>query len=349
MNHQRIVKLMSGQGSPLERAGLGALSVVYRGAVAGRNAMFETGVRSPRDLGRATISVGNLTTGGTGKTPMVIMLVERLIAMGRRPAILLRGYRGDEQRVYADYFENGSVPVCVEANPHRAAGAAAALERDATIDVFVLDDAFQHRQAKRDLDLVLIDATEPFGFGYVLPRGMLREPRENLKRADAVIVTHADLVSPEMLIDLDMEIATLLGKPPIAHAAHAWTGFCDEEGGAVAIDAFKDKRAHGVCGIGNPEAFFQTLVQHVAEPAYFTAKPDHHAYTLEELNDLFAAATEHELDAIITTEKDWVKWRELLPSLDVERPRIYRPTLAMKLIDGEAGVDALLASLNRGS
>lgn len=190
-----------GAGAKLTRVALTAMEPAYRAAVALRNVAFDRGWRTPRDLGRPTISVGNLTVGGTGKTPMVVALCRKLIAMGHLPGVLLRGYKSHGGRSdEADELQTtlGS-QVVVEADPDRVAAARRVLQKTPGTTVFVLDDGFQHRRAHRDLDIVLLDAARPFADGHVLPRGLLREPMQNLRRASAVIFTHADLALSEQL------------------------------------------------------------------------------------------------------------------------------------------------------
>ena len=186
MSYDQLLEIMSGQdrtlAGGLSRLGLSILEPVYRGIVGIRNRMFDSGLRKPKKLPRPVISVGNLTAGGTGKTPMVIELVKRLKINGVQPAVLLRGYRaGDSGSDEAAELQNelGS-QVAVAANPDRSAGAKLALESQPGTDVFVLDDGFQHRQVARELDIVLVDATQPWGFGHVLPRGLLRENKAGL-------------------------------------------------------------------------------------------------------------------------------------------------------------------------
>ncbi|MEZ6191533.1 MAG: tetraacyldisaccharide 4'-kinase [Phycisphaerales bacterium] len=232
MNHARLYDIMSGNApgpaAAATRLGLSALAPAYRLAVALRNKQFDAGLRKPAKLPRPVISVGNLTTGGTGKTPMVIELARRLLNQNHKPAILLRGYMKEGATASSDEAvelqrELGSA-VPVMPNPDRTEGARQVLEKHPEVTVFILDDGFQHRQVHRDLDLVLIDATRPFGFNHLLPRGLLREPARNLRRAHAVILTRCDLITPSELAALDRQIESLTGKPPTAHAATPWSG-----------------------------------------------------------------------------------------------------------------------------
>ena len=179
-----------------------------------RNARFDSGKLASRDLGARTISIGNITTGGTGKTPLVILTCQMLAARGKRVCVLTRGYgRKDAgtrvvvsngKRLMADPIAAGDEPVeiatrllgkaVVVADADRVAAAEWA-KGEFGVTTFVLDDGFQHRHAKRDVDIVCIDALEPFGRGKMLPFGRLREPLPNLKRADAVVITRANLVN----------------------------------------------------------------------------------------------------------------------------------------------------------
>ena len=218
-----IRSVMNGQrrsmGARAIRCGLAALAPVYGVGARGRNLIFDLGLRRPKRLDRPVISVGNLTVGGTGKTPMVLELVCRLKAMGQQPAVLMRGYgacsMGSDEATLLS--EQAAVPVVAQAD--RSAAGSALLAKQPQVSLFVLDDAFQHRQLHRDLNLLLIDATEPFGFRRLLPRGLLREPVRGARRADAVIVTHAEQVGAAQLTQLDQRIEKVAGMPPVAHAA----------------------------------------------------------------------------------------------------------------------------------
>lgn len=314
----------------------------YRGVIALRNAFYNRGVLPSHDLGRPTISVGNLTTGGTGKTPMVIDLVRRLIDQGAAPAVLLRGHKAgaqgsDEALLLAEEL-GPRVPV--EANPDRTEGARRALERRPDLNAFVLDDAFQHRRVRRDLDLVLLDALEPFGPGRMLPRGLLREPIANLARAGAAIITRADQVDASALKALDERVRALTGRPPLAHVTHRWIGFRDHLDQPHPAGALQRMTVMGVCGIGNPRGFAATLAHHTATPPPMQVFPDHHAYTPSQVEALLIQARAAGAAAVVTTEKDWVKWKAHMP----ERPAVgvFRPVLRLHYLDGETALDELL-------
>lgn len=351
LDHARFLRIVRGEDrSPagaLARAGLALAAGPYRAAVGARNFTFNRKLRRGVALGRPTISVGNLTAGGTGKTPMVVEVVTRLRRMGERPAVLLRGYGDDETHELQSLVNpRGDDVTPVEANPSRAAAAADVLAHHPGISAFVLDDAFQHRQVRRDLDLVLIDATDPFGGERLLPRGLLREPMVNLRRADAVIVTRSDQLEPEALAPLDARIESLTGHAPIAHAASAWSAWRGERD-EPPLDALRNSRVIAGCGIGNPGAFERQLREHVGEVVALEVRNDHHAWTGDELAALLARA--RACDAVVvTTEKDWVKWRPLLAQLEDDAPvAVYRPVLTTRFLDGAERFATLLSETMR--
>lgn len=345
---QRILDAITGDDtSPrgaITRAALCALTPGYRAGNALRSAGFTLGLKGTRPLGRPTVSVGNLTAGGTGKTPMVQHLVRQLAEAGHRPCVLLRGYMGGDE---ADEHRRALGEIAhVEPDPDRVGAAARVLEDQPETTCFVLDDGFQHRRARRELDLVLIDATNPWGYGRLLPRGLLREPKGALRRADAVIVSRADQVAPDPLKKLDAEIARITGRPPVAHAEHAWdglrTGRPNTPGEMQPLDTLRGQTVMGVVGIGNPAAFAQTLAQHAGTVVHCEQLPDHHRYTTTQLNNLIELAKTAGATALVTTEKDWVKWSLLLEDRPPDFP-IYRAALALRFRDGEDALHRLVA------
>jgi tetraacyldisaccharide 4'-kinase len=210
--------------SPLPRA-LRPVTVpasrIYGMIVAARNRRFDRGQGVQR-IDRPVISIGNLTTGGTGKTPIVTWFAREMLAAGHHPAIAMRGYNArpgqlsDEQAEYGELLPD--VPVV--ANPDRVTALREFLPQHPEVDCVLLDDGFQHRQLHRDLDLVLIDAEAGTLRDELLPAGNLREEVGELRRADGVIVTHAKEVDAE----LAREIERWHGRPPIAWAKHRWKG-----------------------------------------------------------------------------------------------------------------------------
>jgi tetraacyldisaccharide 4'-kinase len=292
---------MSGRDRSLGAHALRALTRIgepfYAGAMRVRNALYDGGLFKTHRLPRPVISIGNLTTGGTGKTPIVCWLASELIKAGHRPAVLLRGYKSTNGRSdEAMLIEQRVGPqVTVVANSDRVAGGSQALRQKPDIDVFILDDAFQHRRVERDFDLVLVDATSPFGFDHVLPRGMLREPRGGLRRADAVLVTRADQVTKDQLIEISSALVKLVGDVPVLQASFA-----------LDDSAIRGKNAFVFCGIGNPSAFLAQVRSRTAVTGsrFF---PDHHAYSVGDLDEVQTLARSSGAQVLVTTQKDWVK------------------------------------------
>lgn len=325
--------------SVLLRGAMTAAVPFYAAGNALRSAGFSAGIKQTKSLGRPTLSVGNLTTGGTGKTPMVGYLVRQLVELGHKPCILLRGYRGgDEAEEHKLLLGDLAY---VEPNPDRVAAAQIALGEHPDITCFVLDDGFQHRRAQRDLNLVLIDASNPWGFDHLLPRGLMREPKAALKRADALIITHAEQADEETLEALNQELEQITGKPAIAQAEHIWTGLRDDEDNTLPLETIKDYCVMGVVGIGNPDAFTETLMQHADRVVHCEALPDHHHYSKKQVLGLIDLAIAARAQAMITTEKDWVKWSILLEDEKIAMP-IYRAALTMRWKTGEQALNELV-------
>ncbi len=356
ISQSRILRIMSGEDRDWSARGIRAVANAgvppYRTAVAARNLMYTTRLRGAKALGLPTISVGNLTAGGTGKTPMVIELADRLRAMGHRPAVLLRGYepggleskQGSDEAAVLRGALGDDVPVRPNAN--RVAAAKAVLDERPDLTVFLLDDGFQHRRAARDLDLVLVDASRPFGHGRLLPRGLLREPLRALRRADAVVVTRADRVSESQLEDLTRRLTKLQGKPPVAACRHRWSclrvGYKNQP-----LDKLADHRVLGASGLGNPADFEATLRDIAGDVAGCLVFDDHHPYTRSDVRGVMNTALERGAQVVVTTEKDWVKWRRLAGGVKLPLP-VYRPRVQLAFLDGASdGEDAFDALLRK--
>lgn len=312
-----ILDVMSGRsrglGAALTRATLAAVEPAYAGVAAARNRRFDRGRKPIHPLPRPTISIGNLTTGGTGKTPAVQWLVRALIERDERPGILLRGYRkepsasgsSDEEQLLRDSL---GVPVVADAD--RVRGAATLLAAHSDVTVIVLDDGFQHRRVARDVDVVLIDATNPFGFGHVLPRGLLREPISGLARAHLVIVTRSDQATPETLRQIEADVRTHNLAAPIVRASHRLTRALQQTDDAP-IASLASTRIFTVSGIGNPAAFERSLADVGMVIAGARRFADHHAYAEADVAPILAAAREAHAERVVITEKDWTKLERL--------------------------------------
>jgi tetraacyldisaccharide 4'-kinase len=313
VDERSFLEVISGRrrGWPagLMRVGLTLLTPAYGGGVGLRNWMFDTGLLRTHSVPVPVISVGNLTTGGTGKTPLVAWIAELCLQCGRRPCIISRGYRAldsrgnDEQRVLQQLC-----PVVPQVqNRDRVAAARAAMSRHQA-DVLVLDDGFQHRRLARALDIVLIDALKPWGFGRLLPRGLLREPARALRRADLVILTRVDQVAPDSLADLRARVRDLT-EAPLAEVEFRPTGLVTLDGEQRPVASLRSCRLSAFCGIGNPRGF-ELLLESAGlrvDSANFRTFADHHHYTPDEVRQLQRASESAGSAALVTTLKDLVK------------------------------------------
>jgi tetraacyldisaccharide 4'-kinase len=327
-----------------------------------RNAAFDVGLRGAARLPRPVISVGNITAGGTGKTPVVRWLAGQLRAGGRTVAVLSRGYKaapgtlGDEQRMLADLLasEPGTPPVIIRAHPSRAAAGQAVLREHPGVQAFVLDDGFQHRQLARDFDLVLVNAAEPFGYGRVIPRGLLREPLAGLRRAGAFLLTRVDQAGPDRLAVIRDVLRRHNPGAPVYESVHAPTGFRAPDVGGVGgdsagrpvlpLDALRDRRWFAFCGIAGPGSFVRQVERIGGTNAGHRAFPDHHPYSNADLRRVRAEAAAAGADVLVTTEKDWVKLAALPAATDVTAPPIWR--LDVQIQFNEGGEAALLSTVS---
>lgn len=318
------------------------LAWAYGRAIAMRNRRYDRGTATTVKC--PVISAGNLTTGGVGKTPFVRWLATMLVARDHHPAIAMRGYGArpgapsDEQAEYEDRLPN--VPLVVD--PDRGAALARFLPAHPEIDCVLLDDGFQHRRLGRDLDLVLVDASRPCLDDRLLPAGSLREPAVNLRRADAVVVTRASSVDP----DLASVIARLHGAPPLAWSRHVWTGLCVNDRKSrrvVDVDWLDGKRALPLLGIGNAAAVRAQIEATGAITLPGIAARDHERYTPAKLARVRRAAAD--ADVVIMTGKDWVKVRRLI-DLSIWPVPVVVPDLEIEVFAGEAAlIERVLAAV----
>lgn len=302
-------------------------SFLYGAAVRLRNALYAVGLKRKKRLPVRVISVGNITLGGTGKTPAVIEIAELLILNGGRPAVVSRGYgRRDESEllvvsdgrdVHAGAVDAGDEPVLIASRVPRAvvvvgsdryrAGLVATGSFGA--DTVILDDGFQHQRLRRDLNIVLIDSGLPFGNRSLLPAGILREPVSGLRRADAVLITGWDVRGD----GLKAEIRSLT-KAPIFTAQSEPLDITDiKTGEARPLVALKGTKIFAFSGIARPERFGGLLRSLGAVLREEVSYPDHYRYTRQDLADIFLKASDSKAVMIITTEKDAVRLRHLNP------------------------------------
>lgn len=327
----RVVWYGEGYDALLARAMLTPFEWIYGAAV------LVDGARRASGAGRTqvpTVSIGNLTVGGTGKTPVAAWFAAQLRARGHAPAVLLRGYGDDEPLVHAAL--NPDVPVFADADRRRAA--AQAITQGAT--ALVLDDAFQHRQMPRDADVVVVSADLWSDLPVrLLPAGPFREPLTALRRAQLVLVTRK-AASPARAAEVARQLSLASGGVPLAvvHLApgrlRAWTG-----GESESADALRGQRVLAVSGIGAPAAFLAQLSATGAQ-VQGASFGDHHAYTAHDLQDLVARAAQ--IDRVICTLKDAVK---LGPRWPAHAPRLWYLSQSVVVETGVSSVKAVLDRL----
>jgi len=253
------------------------------------------------------ISIGNITAGGTGKTPMVIWLCNFLQNKNLKCAILTRGYKSangqnDEPAILANNCPDAAVIV----NPDRLEGAIEAVKKHRA-QVLIMDDGFQHRKLHRDIDIVTIDATRPFGFGKMLPAGLLREPITSLRRANAAIITRSNLVSENDLSDLADKLKKINPNMVIAKAVHSPLYAISAGDKKIPLELLKGKTVFAFCGIANPEAFFAMLETLSVKVVGTGIYDDHYCYTIENVEQIQRQAKQAGAEMVITTEKDFNK------------------------------------------
>jgi len=315
-------------------------SWLYGLVIGVRNARYDRG-SAVMPVSVPVVSVGNLTVGGAGKSPMVTWVIGRLLGAGARPVIGMRGYgarpgeMSDEHLVHCR--RQPDVPVV--ADPDRVGALRSFLRQYSEIDCVVLDDGFQHRRLARNLDLVLIDATQDTMHDRLLPRGRLREPLSSLRRADAVIVTRAEA--------LDDELATAVrqwhGKPPIAWSRHAWTGLelyhRPNRPQDTPVSWLDGKRVVTLLGVGNPESVRRQVEAAGAVIAADVPARDHERYDAARLAAVKSVC--NGVDAVVMTSKDWVKVRRLATVESLPVP-IVVPRLEIDVFEGEAALTTMI-------
>ena len=315
--------------TPVVTAGLSALSVGYRAALRIRDLAYRGGLLRTERLPCAVVSVGNLTLGGSGKTPTVELVVCTLRDLGAVPAVVSRGYgrvsRGvrvvaDREGIRADVRTAGDEPrllaerlpgvVVVVGENRYEAGRVAVEQHGAT--ALVLDDGFQHRTLAKDLEILVVQARAPWGNARVFPRGMLREPLAALVRAHAVVVTN-----PTDAARVDA-VATTVRRfnptaPVLAASYHYRDAIETGSGRRAPVTELSGRRLMAFAGLGSPRGFADTLDAVGVQRAGLVEFPDHHWFTASDLRELAHDARAAGAEGLITTEKDWIRLRDLPP------------------------------------
>lgn len=360
--HYTLYRHMCGEGRTSVGTRLGlvplwAASQVYRGLAYSHRQSFRWGWRMPHRLPCQVISIGNLTVGGTGKTPLAMWLARWCLDQGWRVAILSRGYGGqlgDEPRVVAVHQASAPAWSMVGDEPYLLAQELPCVpvvvgrdriqsglyaHRQFGAQVLILDDGFQHYRLARDLDVVLIDATNPFGHGALLPRGILREPLRALQRADAVVLTRVELARAN-LYAVYQRIRQWYPHGPIYHMTTTVEALTAVARHTAVKDTHAYEHAMPLCqqrvvafvGIGNPFAFADTLTQLGCDVAALLVFRDHHPYTVTDWQAIVKMAGRYRASSIVTTAKDQVRldpdWQTPIP--------LYTLRIGVSFVKGEA-------------
>lgn len=297
-----------GLGPTLLRGALQLVSIGYGLAVRLRNRLFDWGWKRIHRAPVPVVSIGNLTLGGTGKTPCVEYVARHFRSLDLRVAILSRGYAStnNERNDEALVLEQNLPDVPPLQSPDRVALARTAVE-ELESEILLLDDGFQHRRLHRDLDIVLVDATCPWGGGHLFPRGLLREPASSLKRAHAAVLTRCDQVTRATIDNVRRRITALAPQAIIVETRHAPVGWINASGAMKPL-ADCTTPVLAFCGIGNPDAFRRTLIDLGLSIADFRTYPDHHNYTRQDVDELHHWTRNAAKNGwIVTTQKDLVK------------------------------------------
>lgn len=330
-------------GVSVVRWALRGLSFPYRMAMGLRNKAYDWGLKKSYRSNLPVISVGNLSVGGTGKSPVVSWIARWLRDREVRVAILSRGYgklsEGQNDEALELELQHPDVPHLQHWD--RVASAHLA-EEELDMEVLLLDDGFQHRRIDRDLDIVLLDATDTDAAHWPLPGGLLREPMASLRRAHAVLLTRVDQCPAARLTGLRQQVQFHAPKAQILEACHRPSCLRVYPNESRSLPTLQGAKVLAFCGIGNPKSFFQTLESLGAKVLDHRVFPDHHAYDHDDVDSLAAWVAAHaQADLVVCTMKDWVK---------IQTPEIGGRALAaiqieLQLLSGEQQLDQLLEDL----
>ncbi len=323
MVKEYYLSILSGQQrgflAAIVKSTLYALTLPYLAVLNTRNALYRNAIVKSTRLPVKVISVGNITTGGTGKTPLVEFTVKYLGEIDRKVAILSRGYGGENPSQEGDEMVNDECLALIEnlqdvpvlAGRDRVKNGERAIS-DFGVDCVVLDDGFQHLKLKRDLDVVVIDALNPFGGENLIPRGSLREPLQNLERADLFIISHCDQANEQAIRSIYTKLDQINHSASVCESIHSPVHFDNiADGSVLELEWIKGKRIYALSAIGNPESFAFTLKQLGADLIKHKVFLDHHVYTKEEIDSVVSEAQSIGVDAIVVTQKDIVKIRKM--------------------------------------
>lgn len=326
----------------LGRTGLSAFELPYAALVRLRNYGYDHELFTVNRASAPVISVGNLTLGGTGKTPLVAWLAQWFAQHNKKPAVISRGYKAETGQLSDEAAElKIRLPTVPHfANKRRIIAAENAVAKGS--DILVLDDGFQHRQIERDINLVTIDATDPFGCNRLFPRGLLREHLGGLNRADALILTRMDQVSTKTRNEIRERCFQFAGSKnkPWIETEHKPLNIRFIDGTVQPLKTLQHKRILALSAIGNPAAFHTTLKTLGHEPVATITFPDHHTYTTDNIHHISEKAETVGAEIVVTTLKDLVK----LPAADFRG----RPLCALEIgIQFQSGLQELETLLEK--
>ena len=346
MSQQRYRKLVSGASKGLVAAFLRLLLWVasqgYSTIIGLRNFLYSKAWLKIYRSNAVVISIGNITAGGTGKTPLTIWLCRLLREKDIGCAVLTRGYKtekgnvSDEVAVLAESYPQAKVVV----NPDRVAGATEAASKLGA-KVLIMDDGFQHRRLHRDLDILTIDAMCPFGYGRMLPAGLLREPVISLRRADAVVITRCDQISESKLSQIEKKLQLINPDMLIARSIHSAVCAKSIDNKQISPEELKNKKIFAFCGIGNPDAFLGTVKGLSCNLVGSKIYDDHYHYTSNDIAEVYEEAGRSRADLILTTQKDWFSTQYAIRNTQYEIPFAYLE-IELKFIDREDKITKLI-------
>ena len=353
-NYRRLIwGRKSGFSAVVLRCFLNLVAPVYSVSIRLRNVFYSKGWLKIYHADVPVVSVGNITVGGTGKTPFVIWLCSRIMQQAAlknqncKCAILTRGYKTKKGRLSDEpaILAKGCPDAKVIVNPDRVAASVEAVNRFAA-DLLIMDDGFQHRRLARDLDIVTVDATMPFGSNKasdkprILPAGLLREPVSALKRADAIVLTRCDQVDEVRLPQIEEKLHQVSPNVKIARSIHSAVCVKSLTQNHINIEQLKGKKIFAFCGIGNPNAFLSTVKDLKLDLVGSKIYNDHHYYTEEGLTDIYEEARYLQADLILTTQKDWSK--AILPTSAEKDIMFAYLAIELKIIAAEDELTRLI-------
>ncbi len=298
----------NGTGAKLLSPFLSIAGGAYGAASGLTRGLYEKGVLKAEKFPFPVISIGNLTWGGTGKTPLVEYVARRIAERQKTALVLTRGYGKDEQEQYRQHLNRSVIGV----GKDRVAVAKEIMKKQ-PIDVAILDDGMQHWKIKRDLEIVMINALNPFGNGSLIPRGILREPVHSLNRAHIIVISHSDLISEKELQDLKAQLRKIA---PQAYLVEAYLEplffYRGKKKGRVPLQKLENQKVTTFSGVGSPKSFRLLLSKIKVRPVRNFEFSDHHAFTEKELHEIKMVSDSASSQDIITTEKDFYRNPELI-------------------------------------